>query len=282
MMVRWVSILLATAALAGGPVQGATVRNVKFDLKHSAMKADPAAMPVADLHAVFFDGDDWTPVVVEPVRGTALPMAASESMSRAVAMTGTPQVRIELNLQPLAGHRSFDTMSTRRATLGWVLTNNGNALGVGTTGTYGIRLAKAWRFTPFVSIDYNHIDSARYVDRASPRPYMVNNADTGFTGTMGATVSHRFGVERRFRAIAYGAMIAATDTGGPPREFGSVGARLVDAVGNSGIEAMWEEVGMGVDYRLTPRARLSGALVQTIDRRDGEAMSAKFGLRIAM
>ncbi|UVO55652.1 autotransporter outer membrane beta-barrel domain-containing protein [Sphingomonas sp. SUN039] len=271
-----------TAAVAGTPAHGAAVSNVKFDLKNSAMKADRAAGPAADLRAVFFDGDDWAPVVVEPMRGDSLPMTASESLSRAVATTGTPQVRIDLNLQPLAGHRSFDTMSTRRATLGWVLTNNGNALGVGTTGTYGIRLAKAWRFTPFVSIDYNHIDSARYVDSTGPRAFMVNNADTGFTGTMGATVSHRFGAERRFRAVAYGAMIAATDTGGQPREFGSVGARLVHALGNSGVEAMWEELGMGLDYRLTPRARVSGALVQTIDRRDGEATAAKFGLRVAL
>ena len=45
---------------------------------------------------------------------------------------------------------------------------------------------------------------------------------------------------------------------------------------------MWEEVGMGLDYRLTPRARLNGAVVQTLDRRDGEATAAKFGLRVAL
>jgi hypothetical protein len=268
--------------IAGAPALCATVSNVKFDLRNSAMRADSAREPVADLRAVFFDGDDWAPIVVNPIRGDSLPLASSYATSRALAVTGQPQARVDLEFEALAGHRSFATMSTRRSVLGWKVTNNGNVLGVGTTGTYGIRLARAWRFTPFVSLDYNHVDSARYVDAANPRPYTGNNADTGFTGSMGATVSHRFGTERRFRAIAYGAMIAATDSAAQPREFGSVGARLVHAIGNSAVEAMWEEVGMGLDYRLTPRARLSGAVVQTMDRRDGEATAAKVGLRIAM
>jgi hypothetical protein len=269
-------------AIAGAPAHGATVSNVKFDLKNSAMRADSARAPVADLRAVFFDGDDWAPTVVDPIHGDSLPLASSDATSRALAVTGQPLQRVDLDIRALAGHRSFATMSMRRSVLGWKVTNNGNALGVGSTGTYGIRLARAWRFTPFVSLDYNHIDSARYVDAANPRPFTGNNADTGFTGTVGATVSHRFGVERRFRAIAYGAMIAATDSATLPREFGSVGAQLVHAIGNSAIDAMWEEVGMGIDYRLTPRARLNGAVVQTIDRGDGEATAAKFALRIAL
>jgi hypothetical protein len=282
MMHRWISGFVLTGAIAGAPAHGATVSNVKFDLKNSAMRADSARGPAADLRAVFFDGDDWAPIIVDRIHGESLPLASSDATSRALAVTGQPLQRVDLDIQALAGHRSFATMSMRRSVLGWKVTNNGNVLGVGTTGTYGIRLAKAWRFTPFVSFDYNHIDSARYVDAANPRPYTGNNADTGFTGTVGATVSHRFGAERRFRAMAYGAMIAATDSATQPREFGSVGARLVHAIGNSAIDAMWEEVGMGIDYRLNPRARLNGAVVQTIDRGDGEATAAKFGLRIAL
>lgn len=282
MMHRCITGLVLICAFAGEPVLGATVSNVKFDLKSSAMRADAGRGPTADLRAVFFDGDDWGPMVVEPIRRDTLPLASSYATSDAIAVTGRPQARVELELHALAGHRSFATMSMRRSVLGWKVTNSGNVLGVGTTGTYGIRLARAWRFTPFVSLDYNHIDSARYVDAANPRPYTGNNADTGFTGSIGATVSHRFGAERRFRAIAYGAMIAATDSAAAPREFGSVGARLVHAIGNSAIDAMWEEVGMGIDYRLTPRARLNGAVVQTIDRGDGEATAAKFGIRLAL
>ncbi len=281
MMHRWIAVSALMAAFAGVPAQSATLSSVKFNLKHGAMKA--IAQKPSGLRTLF-EGEDWAPVVALPRREDAPPLAATDATTRAVMATGHPMVRVDLEIQPLAGHRSFDTMATRRGTLGWTVTNRGNALGVGTTGTYGIRLARAWRFTPFVSIDYNRIDSARYVDTASPRPFMVDNADTGFTGSMGATLSHRFGAERRFRALAFGAMIAATDADArpAPREFGSVGARLINALGNSGVEAMWGEVGFGLDYRIAPRANLGGAVVQTIDRVTGEATAAKLGLRIAL
>jgi Autotransporter beta-domain len=280
MMHRWINCLVLTGAVAALPVQAATIHNVAFDLKRVSMKAAPQKVAPSGLN-VIFDGEDWAPLVVTPLRGDDYALAATEATTHAVVATGLPMVRVDLELQALAGHRSFDTMTTRRGTLGLAVVHHGNALGIGTTGTYGIRLARAWRFTPFVSVDYNRIDSARFVDANSPRPFMRNNADTGFTGSAGATLSHRFGAERRFRAIAFGAMIAATDAP-RPREFGSIGARVINALRNSSIEAIREEVGLGLDYRLTPRASLSGAFVQTIDRTDGDATAAKFGLRVAL
>ena len=95
-------------------------------------------------------------------------------------------------------------------------------------------------------------------------------------------LSHRFGAENRFRALAFGSIVAATSTGGPPREFGSFGTRFVRAIGDSAIKATWEEVGVGLDYRLTQRALLNGAVIHTLDRQDGETMAAKFGLRITL
>jgi hypothetical protein len=283
MMHRLNVLFSLCAAIAAVPAESATLNSVKFNLRHGAMKAI-AEKPQSSALRTIFEGEDWAPVVALPRRDDAPPLAATDATARAVMATGLPMVRVELEIQPLAGHRSFDTMSTRRGTLGWTVVNRGNPLGVGTTGTYGFRLAKAWRFTPFVSIDYNRIDSARYVDSASPRPFMVDNADTGFTGSMGATLSHRFGAERRFRALAFGAMIAATEAASRPqlREFGSAGARLVNALGHSGVEATWSEVGLGLDYRIAPRANLGGSVIQTIDRATGETMGAKLGLRIAL
>ena len=274
------------SAFAGGnfyasPLSAATLNSVKFDLKRGAVKVVPHGAHDFSLRRVV-EGDDWAPVLPDERRVDLPAVAATAATSRAVAISSPRSTPISLSLQALAGHRSFNTMRTRRSILGWSWTPSGNVLGVGLTGTYGVRIAKAWRFTPFISLDYNRIDSARYVDAASPNPYVTDNADTGLTGTAGAMLSHRFGAENRFRALAFGSVVAATSTGGPPREFGSFGTRFVRAIGDSAIKATWEEVGVGLDYRLTPRALLSGAVIQTLDRLDGETMAAKFRLRVAL
>lgn len=286
MMRCWTTGFMVAAAFAGGSAHAATARqsgmsSVKFDLKRGDAKSIPTKARRFALREIF-EGDSWEPMLPVLPRHDTLPVTVTDATSRAVAVTGYNMARIDLHLQALAGYRSFDTVTSRRATLGWTVANNGNELGVGTTGTYGIRLARAWRFTPFVSLDYNRVDSARYVDATSPRPYVPNNADTGLTGTVGATVSHRFGAERRFRVLAFGALVAATNSGEPPREFASVGARFVHALGDSGIEAVWEQVGFSVDYRLTDHARISGAIVQTINRANYDTMAAKFGLLVAL
>ena len=274
------------SAFAGGifglsPLNAATMNSVKFDLKRGAVKVAPHDVHDFSLRMVV-EGDDWGPVLPDERRVDPPVAAATAATSRAVAISSTRSAPTSLSVQALAGHRSFNTMRTRRSILGWSWTPSGNVLGVGLTGTYGVRIAKAWRFTPFISLDYNRIDSARYVDAASPNPYVTDNADTGLTGTAGAMLSHRFGAENRFRALAFGSVVAATSTGGPPREFGSFGTRFVRAIGDSAIKATWEEVGVGLDYRLTPRALLNGAVIHTLDRQDGETMAAKFGLRITL
>lgn len=280
-MFRWLAFTAATAVVAGVPAHGATLNGVKFDLKWRTAQAVSATTPQVDLRATL-DGGNWAPVSNDGPRHDFLALAASDATSIAVALTGLPQARVDLELQALAGHRSFDAISEQRPTVGWNLSGTGNVLGVGTTGTFGIRLARDWRVTSFISLDYNHIDTARFVNPASPHPFSSNNADTGFTGSLGAAVSHRLGAGRRIRALAYGALVAATSNGVEPQEFGSVGARLAHALGDTGLKATWEEVGIGFDYRMAPRVRLNGAVLQTLDRRYGEAMAAKIGLQIVL
>ncbi len=279
-MRHWPAFVAVSALSVGVPAHAAPSL-VGFELQRHGGAAGPAEPPRSGLPATI-NGEDWSHAVAEPGRHEFLALAASDSTSIAVALSGQPQIRVELELQALAGHRSFDTMSTGHMPLGWKLSSNGNALGVGTTGSFGVRLSATTRLTPFVALDYNRIDSARYVNVGSPRPFTGNNADTGFTGTLGAVVSHRFGAERKLRAIAFGAIVAATSSGARPREYGSVGARFADAIGNSDVDASWGEAGVGVNYRLTRNARLNGVLLQTINRMDGEAVAAKLGLQIVL
>ncbi len=279
-MRRWLAFAAVNALIVGAPAHAALTL-FSFDLQRHAGRDGPAEVSRADLRATT-NAEDGSRVVADPGRHHFLALAASDATSIAVALTAQPQSRVELELQALAGHRSFDTMSSRQPASGWTLSSNGNVLGVGTTGSFGVRLSGSWQVAPFMSLDYNHIDSARFVNTASPRPFTGNNADTGFAGTLGAVISHRFGAEQRFRLMAYGAMVAASSDGARPQEYGSVGARLVHAIGDSGIETMWKEAGLGLNYRLTSRARLDGTVLQTIDRRDGDNLAARLGLQIVL
>jgi hypothetical protein len=280
MMFRWVTPFVLLGVLAGGCAHAAELSTVKFDLSRGALMATTTELRADDRRTIF-DGEDWSPAPPEAIKADYPPNAATVATSRAVAVSMPGGVPVDLRIQALSGHRAFATLQARRATLGWNLTNSGNALGVGMTGTYGIRLTKGWRMTPFFSLDYNRVDSARYVDATGPNPYLYDNADSGLTGTIGTTISHRFGAEQRFRALAFGALVAA-GTQEAPREFGSLGARFVHAIGDSAIKSVWQEAGFGLDYRLTPKARLTGAVVQTLDRADGDTVAAKFGLRVAL
>jgi hypothetical protein len=280
-MVRLFAFVTVSMLVTGAPAHGATLNGVEFDLKWRTGRAAPATAAQADLRAIP-DEAAWAPTSTDGPRHDFLALATSNATSIAVAVTGVPQARVDLELEALAGHRSFDAISAQHPNLGWNLSGTGNVLGVGTTGTFGIRLARDWRVNSFISLDYNHIDTARFVNPASPHPYSGNNADTGFTGSLGAAVSHRLGAGRRIRALAYGALVAATSNGIEPQEFGSVGARLAHAIGDTGLKAMWEEFGLGFDYRVAPHVRLNGAVLQTLDRRDGEAMAAKIGLQIVL
>ncbi len=279
-MCRWLSFAAVNAVVVGAPALAATTP-FSFDLQRHAGRDGPVAVSGGDLRATN-RSEDWSRVVADPGRHRFPALAASDATSIAVALTAQPQSRVELDLQAMAGHRSFDTLSSRQPASGWTLSSNGNGLGVGTTGSFGLRLSGAWQIAPFISLDYNHIDTARFVNTTSPRPFSGNNADTGFAGTMGAVVSHRFGAEQRLRLMAYGAMVAASGNGARPQEFGSVGARLAHAIGDSGIETVWKETGVGLNYRLTSHARLDGVILQTIDRRDGDNLAAKLGLQIVL
>ncbi len=280
-MSRLIFALLVATSVPGGPATAAPLAQVAYRLQAGAIHT-PVANPVPGRLRDIIDDEVGGPADRMVERRADFVIATTAATSHAVTI-GTPRGRPPiLEVEALAGHRSFDTMIARRAPLGWQVHHGGSVLGVGSTGTYGIRVARRWRLTPFVSVDYNRIDSGRHVDATSPRPFIPDNADTGISASTGATLAHRFGPGQGFRALAFGALVAGARDGGAPREFGSIGARFVNALGNRGDETVWEEMGFGLDYRLTPRAQLDTAIVHTFDRIGGDTLAAKLGLKIVL
>ena len=229
---------------------------------------------------------DWvgfeTVLPAERPMGDVPQFAATEATRNAVAISLPSMKPVLLRIQPLAGHRAFDSMRLRASILGWAVEVGNNILGVGVTGAYGVKIASNWRIAPFVSLDYNRIDSARYVDSTGPRPYVTNNADSGLNASAGALVSHRFRAVKKLRVIGYFAAIVGSDQARTPTEAASAGARVIQSLGSSGPQSTWWEYGAGADYALSPSARIGAAVVENVDRAEGAAsFAAKLSARFA-
>jgi Autotransporter beta-domain len=227
------------------------------------------------------DGEEFGSVVPEERTLGVLPsFAATQATGIALDISPFVQRPTQLNIEALAGHRAFDTMRRRRASDGWRMTPSNNELGVGLTGSWGVDMGRDATALPFVSIDYDRIDTARFVNAHSPRPYVVNNADTGLTFTAGMEAAWRFGEGKRFRLGGYGAVVAATGTGGMAPEAASAGARIVQSLTSSDLQPLYGDVGASLSYAAAPRVRISGSVVQTLDRSAGDAMAMRLALRI--
>ena len=279
------NVLVAKVALIGALLTGTAGPAAAVGLQHPNLLIDPIYKTAAlhPLPGLELRSDDAEFAITEP--RFELPQADRPANAPTIATRDAMLVAlrpVELRIQALAGHRSFDTMRLRRAKLGWQMSTGSNALGIGMTGSYGIRIARGWRFTPFAALDYNRVDSARIVDANSPNPFVQDNADTGLTASAGATMSHRFRALPKLRIIGFGAVIAGADDTIAPRDSASVASRVLQSLGSSGPDAIWYEVGGGADYTLSPTMRVGAGVVGTMNRASGEAIAGKVSIRIAM
>lgn len=275
---RAVAILML--GLATAPVQAATTApTYRIDLLTIATSRAGPVDHGQRLDAL--DGEEFAPLFpVDRALGEQPVFAPTDATGVAMAARSFQQRPADLVFEPLAGHRAFDTMRRHRASEGWRLSPSNNTLGVGLTGSWGIDMGHNAVAMPFVSLDYDRIDTARFVNPGSPRPYIVDNADTGLTFTAGMQAAWRFGDGKRFRLGGYGALIAATGTGGMAPDAASAGARIVQSLASSQLQPLYADVGASLTYAVTPRMRISGSFVQTLDRTAGDAMAMRLAFRM--
>jgi hypothetical protein len=203
-----------------------------------------------------------------------------------IALQTSPRLSpLLLQVHPLASHRSFDAMTTQDATpYQLAITASNTALGVGLSAAYAVpmrwgRVGKGWTASPFISMDYNRVDSARLVNANSPKPFTNDNADTGLTGAAGATISYSLGSHARLRIDGFGAAIASTQGEASERDLSSASAQLESALHAHGIESVWIEYGARAHYRLNRQLNLEAAVVRTSGPVNGSATATMFGLR---
>jgi hypothetical protein len=183
---------------------------------------------------------------------------------------------VSLRIEPMAGHLGLVSAQDAGGRLGITTVIANNVLGVGITQAYGVALGDRITASPFVALDYNRVDSTRYINLNSPRPFTNDNADTGLTATFGIAIRPTLGsVARLAPSVFIASVIGSDNTQFVPREASSVGARIVQSIGSNGPEVMWSEVGTGIDYRLSGTSLLRAALVQTIGHPNGDGITAQ-------
>ncbi len=204
----------------------------------------------------------------------ARPAGPTEATRDALAYDPASLPNIALKIMPLAGHRSFATLQEIRPDKGWTVISGGNVLGVGTVATYGIALGQRTQFTPFVSLDYNRIDSARYVNDSGPRTYFNDNADTGLATSVGAVLTRALDGSGRARLVNYGAVIMSSGSAFSGEETGTVAGRILKTVGSGGPQHLRLELGTGADIRLSPKSSFRAGLVSAFDPVLGDTQAA--------
>lgn len=183
-------------------------------------------------------------------------------------------VPIKLEIEALSGHRSFATQSLRERTGHRLTVDISNTIfGVGTTLSFDAAVARHFYASPFVSLDYNRVDTARTVNVRSPVPFARNNGDTGLAGSAGATVSYVFGAQENFRMMGYGAVSAGSRSQIYDDDSATVATRVVHALSKPAVDSIGVEIGVSTSYNLTSDLRVDTAVVRA-SLADGRATTS--------
>ncbi len=183
-------------------------------------------------------------------------------------------VPIKLEIEALSGHRSFATQSLRERTGNRLTVEVSNTIfGVGTTLSFDAVVAGHFYASPFVSLDYNRIDTARTVNARSPVPFARNNGDTGLAGSAGATVSYAFGAQESLRLTGYGAVSAGSRNQAFDDDSATVATRVVHALSKPAVDSVGVEIGVYTSYALMSDLRVDTALVRA-SLADGRATTS--------
>ena len=188
----------------------------------------------------------------------------------------------KLEIEALSGHRSFATQSFRDRTGNRMTVEVSNTiLGVGTTMSFDATINRRVFLSPFVSLDYNRVDSARTVNLHSPLPFTRNNGDTGLVASAGATLSYVFGAAGSLRLSSYGAVSAGSRRPILDDNSATVATRVVKALSKPALDSVEVELGVGTSYALTTALRVDTAMVRSAlaDGRTGTSGTVALNLR---
>ncbi len=188
---------------------------------------------------------------------------------------------LSIDVYALAGSRSFDAESFRaRNGIMLTLDTSGNVYGAGATVTYDVPVGTSWFLSPFASIDYNRIDTARVIDPPGLPPIVREQREDGVTGVGGATLSRMFGPESVSSVGGYAAFVTTSNTAAVNRAgSASTGSQLLSVFDAAGGNDSWFEYGATASFALSKRMRLDASVVRTAGLTADESTSGTLGLR---
>lgn len=207
--------------------------------------------------------------------GGTLPATTTE----ATLAGGVSLGNLDLDAYALAGQRHFDARSFRGANGAMLaLGGKGDVLGLGATATWNAPLGKGWFLSPFASLDFSRIDTARVLTPAMGAPVVREQREHGTTLSGGATFSRNFG---KSSAGLYAAAVHASNAAAVNRAAGATAAqRVLGLLDAGGGKDGWAEYGALAALALSPRVSLDLSLVRTAGVRAGESTSGSAGLRV--
>jgi hypothetical protein len=197
-----------------------------------------------------------------------------------IALASKSSNPVQLEIEALAGHRSFTSLTEQASPKRHLAISASNSVyGVGTAIRFALPIAPGWSIMPFASIDYNLVDSAKTVNKFSPRPFVRDNADTGLTGSLGAVLSLMSKKAGGIRVDGYGAVIVGNSKMASNQEFASVGAQVLNALNARGTKTAWAEFGVRARVSLAPRLQLQGAILRAVGPASSSSTAEMIGLR---
>lgn len=182
------------------------------------------------------------------------------------------------------GDRSFDARNVRRANGTTVnIASSGSIAGGGASLTYDIALSERLFLSPYVGLDYSSITTARVVTGATvTNPLLLNQTQSGVTGSGGATLQYIFGPKDR-HLLAFTGSVLTTSNNASINRSDAVGTNgnALGVLGGNGVSATWGELAATGSFGLTDRLSFTVNGVRTLGFNGGDVTSISGGLRLA-
>ena len=181
------------------------------------------------------------------------------------------------------GRRKFGAEAFRRTNGTTInVTSNGKTSAVGVSLTYDVPLGQRGFFSPFASLDYSRVDTARAI--LAPVGGLITRKEKqdGATLTLGGTAQHMFGAEGRHSIGVYGAFVTSSNTTSYNRGTSPVAAaRLLGSLDVPGSKDSWAEYGATASLRVAKPLRLDLSVIRTAGFVGSESTSGSAGLRFS-
>lgn len=182
------------------------------------------------------------------------------------------------------GDRAFDARNVRRANNTTInISSSGSIAGGGASLTYDLALSERLFLSPYVAIDYSRITTARVVTGTGlANPLLLNESQSGVTGSGGATLQYVFGPKDRHLLAFTGSALTTSNDASVNRSnaTGATGNALGVLNGN-GVSDTWGEIALTGSFGLNDRLSFTVNAVRTLGFAIGDTTSISGGLRLA-